>query len=240
MAEGIEPKGQGSEESGEGFPGRLRKVMGAKSIRAFARESGLSDTVLRQYLAGQSEPTRPAIIAMARAARVSVGWLAAGSEMEFGAGKWEVAESYPRYAGDDLTKDYILVPCHELAVGDGVVLRSGQVVDHLAFKIAWVKGELGVDPRNLALIAVKDDAMMPALHQGDLLLLDLSQRQVRADAIYVLAVDDMLFARRIQRLVDGALCVRSDNPVYKEQIVPREAADSLHILGQVAWTGRRI
>lgn len=239
MAEGIEPKELGS-EGDEGFPARLRQVMGTKSIRAFARESGLSDTVLRQYLAGQSEPTRPAIIAMARAARVNVGWLAVGSETEFGEGGLKIAESRPRYAGDDVAKDYVLVPCHELAVGDGVVLRSDQVVDHFAFKASWVRWELGVDLQNLALIVVKDDAMTPALHQGDLLLLDLSQRQVRADAIYVLAVDDMLLARRIQRLVDGALCVRSDNPVYKEQIVPREAVDSLHILGQVVWMGRRI
>ncbi|MGB7316182.1 MAG: hypothetical protein WA939_24880, partial [Nodosilinea sp.] len=42
------------------FPVRLKQAVGDKSIRGFARECGFSDTVLRQYLNGQSEPTRPA------------------------------------------------------------------------------------------------------------------------------------------------------------------------------------
>jgi len=60
------------------FPARLKQAMGNSSIRGFARECGFSDTVLRQYLNGQSEPTRPALLAIARTAKVSVEWLAAG------------------------------------------------------------------------------------------------------------------------------------------------------------------
>ena len=62
----------------DGFPSRLKQAMGSKSIRGFARECGFSDTVLRQYLSGQSEPTRPVLLAIARAADVSLEWLAAG------------------------------------------------------------------------------------------------------------------------------------------------------------------
>ncbi|MEA5466784.1 XRE family transcriptional regulator [Leptothoe sp. PORK10 BA2] len=62
----------------DGFPSRLKQAMGTKSIRGFARECGFSDTVLRQYLSGQSEPTRPVLLAIARAADVSLEWLAAG------------------------------------------------------------------------------------------------------------------------------------------------------------------
>ncbi|NET36548.1 MAG: LexA family transcriptional regulator [Cyanothece sp. SIO1E1] len=60
------------------FPHRLKKAVGSQSIRSFARECGFSDTVLRQYLNGQSEPTRPALLAMARTANVSLEWLAVG------------------------------------------------------------------------------------------------------------------------------------------------------------------
>jgi transcriptional regulator with XRE-family HTH domain len=60
------------------FPARLKQAMGSSSIRGFARECGFSDTVLRQYLNGQSEPTRPALLAIARTAKVSVEWLAVG------------------------------------------------------------------------------------------------------------------------------------------------------------------
>lgn len=60
------------------FPRRLKQAMGNNSIRGFARNCGFSDTVLRQYLNGQSEPTRPVLLAMARTANVSLEWLASG------------------------------------------------------------------------------------------------------------------------------------------------------------------
>ena len=65
-------------QSVDDFPRRLKQAMGDSSIRGFARECGFSDTVLRQYLNGQSEPTRPALLAIARTAQVSVEWLAIG------------------------------------------------------------------------------------------------------------------------------------------------------------------
>ncbi len=60
------------------FPDRLQKAVGDKSVRSFAAECGMSDTVVRQYLSGKSEPTRPAIIAIARVAGCSIEWLLTG------------------------------------------------------------------------------------------------------------------------------------------------------------------
>ncbi|MDH3999584.1 MAG: helix-turn-helix domain-containing protein, partial [Desulfuromonadales bacterium] len=58
------------------FPERLKEGMNGKSARAFSHECELSDKMVRQYLSGQSEPTRPALIALADAANVRVEWLA--------------------------------------------------------------------------------------------------------------------------------------------------------------------
>lgn len=60
------------------FPGRLRSVIGNRSVRRFGREAGVSETVLRKYLSGKSEPGRRALVAMARAGGVSVEWLVTG------------------------------------------------------------------------------------------------------------------------------------------------------------------
>jgi transcriptional regulator with XRE-family HTH domain len=64
------------------FPERLRKAIGARSVRSFASECGMSDTVLRQYLSGKSEPSRIALIAIAREASVRIEWLVSGSGRE--------------------------------------------------------------------------------------------------------------------------------------------------------------
>ena len=60
------------------FPARLADVIGDSSVRAFARRAGVSDTFLRQCLAGRTEPTRPKMLAIAEAGSVSVEWLATG------------------------------------------------------------------------------------------------------------------------------------------------------------------
>ena len=62
----------------EAFPARLAKLIGSMSVRAFARKAGVSDTFLRQCLAGRTEPTRTKLIAIADAGDTTVEWLATG------------------------------------------------------------------------------------------------------------------------------------------------------------------
>ncbi|MBF0152705.1 MAG: helix-turn-helix transcriptional regulator [Magnetococcales bacterium] len=62
----------------ESFAERVKTMLGHESLRSFAERSGLSVTVLRQYLSGNSDPTRTKLIAMANASNVNVLWLATG------------------------------------------------------------------------------------------------------------------------------------------------------------------
>ncbi len=60
------------------FPARLEALIGSMSVRAFARKAGVSDTFLRQCLAGRTEPTRTKLLAIAEAGGTTVEWLATG------------------------------------------------------------------------------------------------------------------------------------------------------------------
>ena len=60
------------------FPARLEALIGAMSVRAFARKAGVSDTFLRQCLAGRTEPTRTKLLAIAEAGGTTVEWVATG------------------------------------------------------------------------------------------------------------------------------------------------------------------
>ncbi len=60
---------------------RRRMAMAAEragNASRLARASGISRRAIGDYLAGSAEPVRSRLLAMARAAGVSVGWLAAG------------------------------------------------------------------------------------------------------------------------------------------------------------------
>lgn len=61
------------------FPVRLKRMIGDRSVRSFSRDCGISETVLRKYLRGDSEPTRSRLLALARTGRASLEWLATGT-----------------------------------------------------------------------------------------------------------------------------------------------------------------
>lgn len=78
----------------DGFPERLKLALGKKSARAFAAGCGLSSAAIHQYLSGKTEPTRPALVAIATHANVDLNWLVMG----FGL----MPASVPVTAGDPL------------------------------------------------------------------------------------------------------------------------------------------
>jgi phage repressor protein C with HTH and peptisase S24 domain len=98
---------------------------------------------------------------------------------------------------------------------------------------------MNLEPGKLALISAIGDSMSPTIRDGDLLLVDMRQRQVGDDAIYIIRRDSSLVAKRFQRLFDGTVSIKSDNPIYKEEVVPKDAASELNLIGRVVWIGRK-
>lgn len=64
----------------ESFKTRLKKLIGQRSIRAAAREWGLSFSTLNNYLNKGTEPSFTAIRGIASHEKVSLDWLAYGSQ----------------------------------------------------------------------------------------------------------------------------------------------------------------
>lgn len=137
---------------------------------------------------------------------------------------------------------FVLVPRYDVtgSMGNGQVIHSEQIVDHLAFRAEWVRTELGTSPNNLVLISAVGDSMEPALRAHDLILIDRSVLSVKQDAIYAFAVDGELRVKRIQRLFDGSLIIKSDNPSYATEALTEQQAETINLVGRVVWSGRRM
>lgn len=159
-----------------------------------------------------------------------------------GSGKQQGVKLQDHAHLEDAPEGFILVPRYDVAasMGNGSVIHSEQVVDHLAFRAEWVRTELGTSPKNLILISAIGDSMEPSLRAGDLLLIDRSVESVRQDAIYAIAHDGELRIKRIQRLFDGTLIIKSDNPKYQPENITPEQAERMRIVGRVVWSGRRM
>jgi phage repressor protein C with HTH and peptisase S24 domain len=208
------------------FRSRLTQVIESfGSVVALATAVGVSDNAIYKWLSGRGYPSVANLVALARAGRVSLEWLATGAE---GA---QSAQAVTRAVEHG---DYIFMPRNRIRFAGGRegIVRSDQVVDSIAFRAAWVKRVLNTDPRDLILIEVVGDSMAPTVEDSDLILANLGEPRFRQDGIYLLRHDSGLAVKRIQRRPDGKLLVRSDNPKY-EPIV----ASNVKIIGRVIWIG---
>ena len=206
------------------FRSRLTEVIHSfGSVAELATVVGVSDNAIYKWLAGRGQPTVANLVALARAGRVSVEWLATGAEPARRA----------RTAAVD-RDDFVFMPRNRIrfAGGRNGILRSEQVVDSIAFRAGWIQQRLKAEPRDLILIEVEGDSMAPTIENSDLILANLAEPRFRQDGIYLLRRDSRLEVKRIQRRPDGKLQVRSDNPRYEAMPVA-----AVNVIGRVVWIG---
>jgi phage repressor protein C with HTH and peptisase S24 domain len=208
------------------FRTRLTQVIHSfGSVAEMATVVGVSDNAIYKWLAGRGQPTVANLVALARAGRVSVEWLATGAERAVKA----------RGPADDIARaEFIFMPRERVRFmgGRGRTLRSEQVVDSIAFRVEWIRRRLKAEPRDLVLIEVEGDSMAPTIEGGDLILANLGEPRFRQDGIYLLRRANGLEVKRIQRRPDGKLLVRSDNPKYEPM-----AVGTVNVVGRVVWIG---
>src|SRR5580658_1120896 len=204
------------------FRSRLTQVIHSfGSVVALATAVGVSDNAIYKWLAGRGQPSVANLVALARVGRVSVEWLATGTEA----------------ARAGVQGDFIFMPRNRIrfASGRDGILRSEQVVDSIAFRAEWVKQTLKADPRDLILIEAVGDSMAPTVEDADLILANLAEPRFRQDGIYLFRNESGLVVKRIQRRPDGKLLMRSDNQKYEEMVV-----SNVSIIGRVIWIGGRV
>ncbi|MEO5376237.1 MAG: helix-turn-helix domain-containing protein [Magnetococcus sp. DMHC-6] len=234
-----------TESASPGLRERLLRVIGMELPYVWAQKAGIQKSTFSGILNKGAIPQTSTLIKIASHTNVSVNWLLTGrgpprvyEEGDHASFVMSIEEVGSPYL---IHKGYILVPRLESTVKTGLMLDSENLKEPLAFKADWIKGVMGLDPNQLALVEVKGDSMEPTLQEGNLLLLDLRERDVRNDAIYVIRRDDFLIAKRMQRGFDGTIHIKSDNPVYEKLVVPADTlAGKLQIVGRAVWSGKRL
>jgi hypothetical protein len=111
---------------------------------------------------------------------------------------------------------------------------------HIAFDPAWLRRVARGAPDQLSIIRVSGDSMVPALGDGDDILVDRGDGAARVrDGIYVLRIDGALMVKRVAvNPAARTLSIRSDNPAYPGW--PDCDPGAIDIVGRVVWTGRRV
>lgn len=133
---------------------------------------------------------------------------------------------------------YAYVPLYDARIsqGHGAWSDGARVLTMLAFtKYSLTKK--GLQASQLAAVRVDGDSNEPFLKDGDTVMVDLSRNLIQGEAFYVIRLDDLLYAKRLQRQIDGGVVVISANTAYPAISVPADRLERLQVVGRVVWSG---
>ena len=138
---------------------------------------------------------------------------------------------------NDQAANYDLVPKHAAKAGAGASLETSDAVEGLyAFRKDWMAAH-GVFVKNAVLLDVVGDSMEPLLHEGDNLLVDKGDTEIKDGKIYVVTLGDELRVKRVYKGMNG-LILRSENPRYPDVPVTGPDLETFRVHGRVRWCGK--
>ena len=211
---------------------RIRQL--GMNVAEVAREAGVNRSFVYDILRGRSQlPNLEKLTRIAKVVKVELEWLLSGKG---------------RVTGDDpITEDYhnefvaIQYAAARPSIGGGAIVededRPGR---DFHFRRAWIRDRLKAAPSMLRVMAVQGDSMMPTLNEGDVILVDMNQRNPIPPGVFVLHDGMGLVAKRLEHIPMSdppRVRIISDNPHY----TPYECtADEVNIVGRVRWYGREM
>ena len=136
--------------------------------------------------------------------------------------------------------DLAIVPELEIgySMGSGAIFDQYEHKGVVPFQRAWLRSMMRGALADLFVARGEGDSMQPTILDGDIVLIDTAQRDVRQqDRIWALSYGDLGLIKRVRRLPTGAYQLISDNDTVR----PIECSDEeMHVVGRVIWIGRRI
>ena len=221
--------------SGSTFAQRFKEALGSESPHAFSKRVGMSGTMVRKYLDG-SMPGLDKLVDIARVTNVTLDWLATGE------GLMRPGQMQRMEMSAGAPEGFVTVPKLDIrpSAGPGsLTIHHESEPDILAFREDWLR-RIGVSPKFARLMVAKGDSMTDTIADGDLMIVDVSIREIVEEAIYVLVYGGLVRLKRIQMLRSGILLLKSDNPRYETETVPLAEQPELIIEGRVRWAGGTI
>ena len=175
--------------------------------KEFGEKIGRSHQAIQKYECNETPVKQAMLILISQAYNVNPDWLLNGTGEMF----LDNTSRQQEYS------DIISIPYYpevSAAAGSGALVYDENSVKHLQISSAIINISTG---DNVCLINATGNSMQPVIDDRDLLLVDLSQKLITDEGIYVIRLDTTLVVKRVQKILNGIILI-SDNPQYP----PRE------------------
>ena len=142
----------------------------------------------------------------------------------------------PQVSPDDFV--YIRRYDVNLSAGPGMIPVENAEADQLAFSRAWMLRE-GLNGQRCGLLRVRGDSMHPTIHDGAMVLVEMSDEPIKREGIYAFSRDNEAFVKRVIPINTGkdgratSLVILSDNSAYHPDVLVGEKLNDIRIVGRV-------
>lgn len=186
---------------------------------------------LQRWISGDGMPAFGSLALLASGKGISLDWIATGQGEMF-------LKSQKVEAPQDKDDVYAFVPLYDArcSAGNGAWNERSRVLVQLSFTRYSLRKK-GLSPTDLACLRVDGDSMTGLLEDGDTVMIDLGRNSLEGEGVYVVLLDDHLYAKRLQRDFDGSVHIISHNKEYREIVVPKDRLAELYIVGRAVWAG---
>lgn len=135
----------------------------------------------------------------------------------------------------DNIDEFVEIPHYNVqaAAGHGKIAGDETTLKPLAFRKDWLASR-HLAANQLAIVGVSGDSMETHLHDGDLVLVDLSQADIANGKTYVIRLDGHLLVKNLQRLPQGLIQVASFNSGFPPYTVDlADQSIDIAVIGRV-------
>lgn len=219
------------------FARRLQAISANKRLnqRRLSDLSAISPGRINEYWNGKREPGAANLFALADVLEIDARELLTGVP---GTGLSESVRRHTRKMAESEELDLVSVNEIDMEFGLGGTFTDVPIetkVQH--FDREWLRSITATPPAKLTWTRGRGDSMGATVQDGDLVLIDLSQKTVREqDLIWAFTIGDIGMIKRL-RVRGGEVTILSDNNrVPPDTATPGE----INVVGRVVFIGRKI
>ena len=208
----------------ESFFKRISEATGINSQTKLASTLGVNRSAITQAKRNDSIPDRW-ILQLSRIFGLNPDWIEKG-----------IGEKLVKI--DDET-EFRKIPKVKarLSAGGGSFEVEDEIEGLYSFRKDWLRsrGNSG----KMVLMDIFGNSMEPELKEGDTVLVDQSQKDIVAGAVFAVGIDDTVMVKRLEKH-PNKLVLLSDNKDYSPIYLEGEDMDTVRIVGKVIWICREI